>query len=221
MKLISLIVPSKKDFDNEVHNIIQSPSYYHLKNGYSDFFNKIKNGITQWIMKLLNKIFNNADIAAANSEKLSLLFIILGILVIVVIIIVIVVKVNKTFERKRKVKEILGEKINENTTPNSLRKKALSFSENGDIRKAIRYDFIALLLLMHDNNVIYLEETKTNDEIYKFLRKNKFYLLDNFKFIIDSFNLTWYGHKEYEEESYKYWSSNINLIWNEVTKHED
>lgn len=221
MNLISLIVPSKKDFDNEIYNIIQSPSYYHLKNGYSDFFNKIKNDITQWIIKLLNKIFNNADIAAANSEKLSLLFIILGILVIVVIIIVIVVKVNKTFERKRKVKEILGEKINENTTPNSLRKKAVSFLENGDIRKAIRYDFIALLLLMHDNNVIYLEETKTNDEIYKFLRKNKFYLLDNFKFIIDNFNLAWYGNKEYEEESYKYWSSNIILIWNEVTKHED
>ncbi|MFL0248443.1 hypothetical protein [Candidatus Clostridium stratigraminis] len=220
MKLISLVMPSKSEFEKGVYNIVQSPSYTHLRNGASDFINKIKEGLTKWLMKLLNKIFNNVDTASAYSGELSTIFIIFGILIIAAIILVIILKINKTSERKRKVKEILGEKINENTTPNSLREKALSYYENGDVRQALRYDFISLLLLMHNNKIIYLDETKTNEEIYSFLRKNNFNMLKNFKVLIDSFNLSWYGNKEIYEESYRVWNSNMNLIWNEVVKHE-
>lgn len=220
MKLLSLMVPSKNEFDNSVINIVKSPGYSHLKNGFNDFIGNIKSAISQWLMKLLKKLFNNMDSAAAVSDRLSTIFIIVGIIAIIAIIIIIIVKVNKTLERKRKVKEILGEKIDERTTPNSLRQKALSFSEVGDLRQAIRYDFIALLLLMHEHNVVYLDETKTNEEIYKYLRKNNFSILEGFKYLIDCFNSAWYGHKEFNKEDYKYWSSNINVIWNEVTKHE-
>lgn len=220
MKLISLVMPSKSEFEKGVYNIVQSPGYSHLRNGVSDFINKIKEGLTKWLTEFLNKIFNNVDKASVYSEELSTVFIIFGILIIAAIIIVIILKINKTSERKRKVKEILGEKINENTTPNSLREKALNYYENGDVRQALRYDFISLLLLMHNNKIIYLDETKTNEEIYSFLRKNNFNMLKNFKVLIDSFNLSWYGNKEIHEESYRVWNSNINLIWNEVVKHE-
>ncbi|MFL0269945.1 hypothetical protein [Candidatus Clostridium radicumherbarum] len=220
MKLISLVMPSKSEFEKGVYNIVQSPSYSHLRNGASDFINNVKEGLTKWLTEFLNKIFINVDKASVYSEELSTVFIIFGILIIAAIIIVIILKINKTSERKRKVKEILGEKINENTTPNSLREKALNYYENGDVRQALRYDFMSLLLLMHNNKIIYLDETKTNEEIYSFLRKNNFNMLKNFKVLIDSFNLSWYGNKEIQVESYRVWNSNINLIWNEVVKHE-
>lgn len=220
MKLISLVMPTKSEFDKGIFDLVQSPSYSHLRNGASDFINKIKEGLTKWLMELLSKIFNNLDTASIYSEELSTVFIIFGILIIVAIIIVIILKINKTSERKRKVKEILGEKINENTTPYGLREKAFNYYENGALRQALRYDFISLLLLMHNNKIIYLDETKTNEEIYSFLRKNNFNMLKNFKVLIDSFNLSWYGNREIHEESYRVWRSNINLIWNEVTKHE-
>lgn len=220
MKLISLVMPSKEAFDKSVYDIVQSPSYSHLRNGVSDFINKIKEGLTTWFTGFLNKIFNNIDRASVYGEELSTVFIIFGILIIAAIIIVIILNINKTSERRRKVKEILGEKISENTTPNSLREKALNYYENGDIRQALRYDFISLLLLMHNNKIIYLDETKTNEEIYGFLRKNNFNMLKSFKVLIDSFNLSWYGNKGIHEESYSEWRCNINLIWNEVAKHE-
>lgn len=220
MKLLSLTVPSKDEFDSSVFNIVQSPGYRHLKNGFKDFIGTIRSAVKEWLMKLLNKLLNNMDSAASVSDKLSTIFIIIGILAILAIILIIIVKVNKTLERKRKVNEILGEKIDERTTPSTLRKRALSFYEAGDLRQAIRFDFIALLLLMHEHNVVYLDETKTNEEIYNYLGKNSFSKLEGFKYLVDTFNSTWYGHKESDKEGYKYWSSNINALWNEVTKHE-
>lgn len=220
MKLLSLMVPSKKEFDNSVFNIVQGPGYSHLKNGITDFIGTIKNMISKWLTNILKKFFNNIDSVASVSDKLSIIFIIVGIMAILAIILIIIVKVNKTFERKRKVKEILGERIDEKTTPRTLRNKALRFYETGDLRQAIRYDFIALLLLMHEHNLIYLDETKTNEEIYKYLRKNGFTMLEVFNYLTHNFNSTWYGNKEFDNEGYKHWSTNLNLLWNEVSKGE-
>lgn len=220
MKLLSLIVPSKSEFDNSVSKIVQSPGYSNLKNGFEDFIGSIKNAISQWLMKLLKKLFNNIEDASKVSDKLSTIFIIIGILAIIAIITIIVVKVNKTLERERKIREILGERIDEKTTPNSLRQKSQDYIKAEDYRRAVRYDFIALLLLLHEYNVVYLDEAKTNEEIYKYLKKNNFSRLEGFRYLIESFNAAWYGHKEYDKEIYKKWSSYVEAIWNEVTKHE-
>lgn len=220
MRLLSLVIPSKSQFDDTVHNILNSTEYTHLKNPLKDFMDKAKESLKETLLNWFKKNFSNMDNAAVISDSLSTIFMIIGILVIATIMVVIIVKVNKTFERKRRVKEILGEKIDDRTTPSSLRQKASSFGKAGDLRQAIRYDFIALLLLMHEKNLVYLDETKTNEEIFKYLRKNSFDRVDIFKRISDIFNFTWYGHKIYDEDSYKSWSNSIALLWNEVIKYE-
>jgi hypothetical protein len=214
------VIPSKNQFDDTVHNVLKRTEYTHLKNPLKDFMDKAKESLKETLLKWFKKNFSNMDNAAAVSDKLSTIFMIIGILVIVTIIVVIIVKVNKTFERKRRVKEILGEKIDDRTTPSSLRQKASNFREAGDLRQAIRYDFIALLLLMHEKNLVYLDETKTNEEIFKYLRKNSFDRVDIFKRISDIFNSTWYGHRIADEDNYKAWSNSIALLWNEVIKYE-
>lgn len=220
MRLLSLVIPSKNQFDDTVHNVLKRTEYTHLKNPLKDFMDKAKESLKETLLNWFKKNFLNMDNAAAISDSLSTIFMIIGILVIVTIIVVIIIKVNKTFERKRRVKEILGESIDDRTTPSSLRKKASSFREAGDLRQAIRYDFIALLLLMHEKNLVYLDETKTNEEIYKYLRKNSFDRVDIFKRISDIFNSTWYGHRIADEDNYKAWSNSIALLWNEVIKYE-
>ena len=220
MKLLSLVIPSKNEFDDTVHNIFKSTEYTHLKNPLKDFINKTKETLKEMLVKWFKKNLSNMDDAAAVSDRLSTIFMIIGILTIVAIIVIIIVKVNKTFERKRRVKEILGERIDDRTTPNSLKQKALSFREAGDLRQAIRYDFIALLLLMHEKNLVYLDETKTNEEIIKYLRKSSFERVDIFQQISAIFNSNWYGYKLTDEEGYKAWSHSIGLLWNEVIKYE-
>jgi hypothetical protein len=220
VKLLSLIIPTKSEFENTVDTILKSTEYRHLKNPLRDFIDKAKSTIKNWFLKWIEKTFSNVKNPGEISDTLSTIFMIIGILVILAIIVVIVLKINKGFERKRRVKEILGEKIDARTTPQSLRQKAADFIQAGDLRQAVRYDFIALLLLMHEKNLVYLDETKTNEEIYKYLKKNEFSILDKFKNLIDNFNFTWYGHKELDMTSYGKWNDDIKQVWNEVLKHE-
>lgn len=220
MKLLSIMVPSRDDFNNTVTRIVQGPEYKHLKSGFTDFIDRIKSAVGDWIAKQLKKVFSDAASVGAISNKLSTVFIIIGLLVIIAIIIIIALKINKTMERKRRVKEILGEKIDEKTTPMSLRRKALRFREEGELRQAVRMDFIALLLLMHEKSLLYLDETKTNEEIYNYLKKNSFSNLHGIRYLMDNFNSTWYGNKSCSKELNDNWEDNLNLVWNEVVKYE-
>ena len=220
MKLFSVISPPKSEFDVTVHKILQGTQYAHLKNALSDFIASVKEGISQWIMKGLKKIFSNLQNAANVSDKLSTVFIIIGLLVILGIVIIIVIKTSKTFEKKTRLKEILGKKIYDKTTPYSLRAEGDNFAKGENFTQAIRYDFIALLFLMHEKTLLYLDETKTNEEIYNYLKKNDFVMIKEFYNLINSFNYFWYGHKFCSSEDYKHWKDSVNLIWDEVINYE-
>lgn len=211
---------TKDEFDQVIDKILNQSEYAHLKDSIRDFISKIKKAISDWFMKLLENKISSPQNAIKVSNNLSNIFIIIGILIICAIIIIIVVKINGTFENKLKIKEILGEKISEDTTPTTLRDKAFKFNKEGNYRKAVRYDFIAVLLLMHRKNVIYLDETKTNKEIYKYLVKNKFNVSEQFQYLSNHFNHYWYGHKECSKQIYDDWYKNLDIYWNEVMNNE-
>lgn len=221
MSLYSITLPSKTIFDEEVKSILKRPGYKHLSGGLPDFINGIKEKIKEWFLGFIEKTFSNLSNAPAISEGLSTAFMIIGLLFIVSIIIFIIVRVSKTFDKKARVKEILGETIHEGVTPNSLRVRGADFLKNGNFREAIRYDFIAVLLLMHEKNILYLDETKTGEEIYNFLKKNKFEMAPSFKRLVKIFNSSWYGHKQTEQDTYNEWDSVISLIWNGVISYEE
>ena len=221
MKVFCLISLSKPDFEDSIHKILRQPEYKGLKLGIQDYIQMLKDYVANGLMNILKKIFSNMGNMTAISGTLSTVFIIIGLLVIATIIILIVIKFSKTFEKKTRIKEILGEKIDDRTTPSSLRLKAETFASVEDYRQAIRFNFIALLLLMHEKTILYLDETKTNEEIYNHLKNNSFSKLIIFKCLINDFNANWYGHKVWNNGLYKVYKDNIGLIWNEVIYHEN
>ncbi|MDP4178564.1 MAG: hypothetical protein Q8900_09525 [Bacillota bacterium] len=212
--------PTKQQFDNIINEILSQPGYKHLKNPITEMIDKAKQYIFEQLIKLLIKLFSGFGVAPATASSLSTVFIIAGIIVVAVLIIIISIKIIKRKKKNRKVKEILGEKIDDKTTPSSLRGKAESFEREGELRKAVRYDFIAILLLMHENSLLYLDEAKTNEENYRFLREHKFILLSTFHFLINTFNSCWYGNKSCSPEMYEKWKRNIDDIWNGVISGE-
>lgn len=215
------MLPTKGEFDNVIKGILNSLEYKHLNNVLREFIDNIKDFLFQWFIKILQKI----DIKLANpteiSKKLSVWFMIIGILIIAAIIIIIIVKFNKVLGRNPKVKEILGERITKETTPENLREKAVFFKNEGDLRQSVRYDFIALLLLMHEKNLVYLESNKTNYEIYESIRKSGFTMLDELKSQIEIFNAAWYGNKNLTLEEYEKWLVSLNNLWNGVKNYEE
>lgn len=221
MRVFSIILPTNVEFENKVNSILNRTEYKHLKNGLADYIDRIREAISNWIVEMFKKAYFKLSPSSSVPEKLSTIFLIVGILLFMTILILVIVRVTKAFERKAKVREILGEKIDEKTTPNSLRSKGADSLRSGDIRGAIRYDFIALLLLMHEKSIIYLDETKTNKEIYNYLKKNNFSKLLEFQALINMFNASWYGHKNSAIEDYNSWDSNISIIWDEVINYEE
>lgn len=221
MNVLSIMIPSNKEFDSTINKILQGSEYKHLKNSLGDLIQRIKEEISKWIQKTFNKVISNISSIDTVSDNLANILTIIGLLMIFTIVVLIIVKASKTFEKKARIKEILGEKIYGKTTPSSLRHTAVSFEEKGDFRQAIRYDFIAILLLMHEKSIIYLDETKTNEEIYKYLKKNKFSMLSVFEYLTNQFNCSWYGNRICNKETYDKVLQSINLLWDEVLVYEE
>lgn len=215
-----IATPSKTQYDTVIKDILASPGYSHLRSGLTDMINRIKEKLSEWIFEILKKSFSNMSSALEISNGLSVIFMIIGILLIFGILILIIVKGSKTFDRRKRVKEILGEKIDSKTTPLSLRGKASDFEQKGDFRNAIRFDFIALLLLMHEKGLLYLDETKTNSEILNYLNRSNYDGIENFRWLVEIFNSSWYGHKAGNLELYRAWSHRINQLWDGVIENE-
>lgn len=221
MKHLTILVPPKPEFDNTVQGILRRAEYRHLSNKLQDFLDSVKRAVSDWLIELLRRIGSGTPKTPVISDRLSTVFVIIGLLVILAIIILIIVNVSKSFDKKTRVREILGERIDEKTTTAGLRGKAAAFYREGDLRQAIRYDFIALLLLMHEKSLLYLDESKTNQEIYQHLKKNGFSNLQAFEHLIDTYNTTWYGHRQCDRDRYDMWSSRLGLLWNEVIHVEN
>lgn len=215
-----MITPSKTDFNNAIDRILEGIEYRHLSNGFRDLIDRIKGSLGQWLSRGLNRIIGNEVPSQGISDGLSTLLLTLGILAILALIIVIIVKISGVFEKNNKIKEILGEKITKDTTPMGLRLKASKYMAEGDYRQAIRFDFIAILLLMHEKAIIYLEDSQTNLELYNTMKRNGFSGFSLFHKISDYFNYIWYGHKSFNEEDLTQWRREFEAMWNEVMKYE-
>ncbi|OGO80139.1 MAG: hypothetical protein A2Y21_06580 [Clostridiales bacterium GWC2_40_7] len=212
---------SKIEFDDKIAEIRSRPEYVHLRTGIRDFIEGLRERLKEWLMDLLERAFSNIPDAPAISGQASTIFLVAGILLIMAIIIFIAVKAGKTLERNKKIKEILGEKIDGRVTTASLKTKASEYGKDGQYRLAIRYGYIALLLLMHEKDILYLEDTKTNHEILQTLKKSSFPMLPAFQQLAGMFNASWYGYKAYSKETYESWNDSMNLIWNRVTVNEE
>lgn len=217
MRLLHLIDTSKKEFNTTVNKVLEDPQYSYLKVENSSFVEKLIKKISEAIGDLFEKRFSNFSVNKGAVNAIST-----GILILIAVFIVfIVIKLIRSFERNKRIKNILGEEIDENTTPFTLKEKAAEAVGIGDFRQAIRYDYIALLLLMHEKGLIYIEETMTNEEIYNYLRIRKFILLEDMRTCINLFNLVWYGHKKDNQEMYERWTRSYSKLWDEVKIYEE
>jgi hypothetical protein len=122
-------------------------------------------------------------------------------------------------DKNKKVRKLFGTVIGDLVTPDDMMNKSREYEKAGDLRNAVKFSFIGLLLLMQCSNVIYLDESKTNRELLNDLRKKNWYLSEPFTNIVNTFDACWYGHKELDEIQYKAWSHEIEDVWEGVV-HE-
>ena len=211
---------SQEEFDATVNEVAAGSEYkvLQLKKKLFDFLAEVEKDIFNW---LVNQSSNSDwDLPLGILDGAANILVFLGVVLIGVVVVYAVLFLLQQIKSTPQVKEILGEKITADTTPQSLKEQAAYYEAEGHLRKAIRYQFIALLYLMHQQSILYLDQSKTNQEISTYLKENNFSRLKVFQNLVAIFNAIWYGHQSCEEQSYSKWSDNFNLLWKEVQNNE-
>lgn len=211
-----MLLPSRARFNKTVHQVLQGREYLLLKNPATNFLDKMKAAFEDALLRFFRHIFSGIKISTSTGDWLATMFMTAGLLLMLGLIIGVIVRINKIFQRNPTVKEILGEKIDEKTTPESLRRSASTARQAGNIRQAVRYDFIAVLLLLHEQRYLYLDETHTNLELYEDLKKIGFPWLPAFSALKYTFDRCWYGSAELSSVEDDAWCISLNELWNGV-----
>lgn len=217
---MSIIPPTREQFDITIKEILGKLEYRHLNRDYTDLLERIRNSIENWLEKWLKNRSFQYDNFENISHSLSNGFIVATVILIVVVIIVIFLLLRKMVGKDTKVKKLYGEIIDEKTTAEILIDKSNNCKDNGDYRDAARYSFIALLVKLNEKNLLYLDETRTNNEMVQSLRKNRFKYIELFEKVVNLFNAVWYGHKPMNEDKFSSWESLMDVLWNEVMSIE-
>lgn len=217
---VEQLAASKEEFDQVIQEILAEKEYWYLNKEANQAVHSLADKLREWLEKLLSSRMDDAGEIATLSDTLSIVIIVILGIALIILIALIIKYVYESINERKKLDEILGEKITKETTPFTLLDKAKGFEAQGDYRMSIRFSYIGLLLLMHQEGLLYIEKSMTNAEIYECLKKENYISLERFQLIMEAFNYTWYGQNEYTIEAYEGYKVNITTLWNEVNINE-
>ncbi|MFW6386579.1 MAG: hypothetical protein ACOCZM_01270 [Bacillota bacterium] len=206
------MLPSEEEFNRVVELVEKNYDYSILR-------------LQKYLADIQDKIYNLVDSSGGESQVSFSggnegIYIFLGAILFIIIVGLVFAFITRNFRREGRVKEILGEKIEEDATSVSYREKARTFREEGRYRQAVRCEFISLLLFMEEKNIIYHNENRTNREILQTLRQKSFSGMRAFRELMVMFNYTWYGNRSCTMEMYEHWREEIEVVRGEVVNYE-
>ncbi|MCT4593459.1 MAG: hypothetical protein N4A57_04195 [Anaeromicrobium sp.] len=208
-----------EEFQKEISNILDRNEYAHLKRDYERAIEKIVEKIGKW----LGKFFQHSNVGERVmevSEPVSKVILALIIIAIIVIVVLVVLRLKKSKDMSFKEKSILGEVIKEGTSSDTFRNRAKEMEKIGEYKDSIRLEFIGLLLKLHENHILYLDESKTNYEFIEELKGKGIEYTPLFIRIVEIFNESHYGDTYVNVGYFKRWKENIHVLWSEVLKVE-
>ncbi|MCT4013095.1 DUF4129 domain-containing protein [Elizabethkingia anophelis] len=177
----------------------------------SDFdysVNKPKESLWQkfkkWLGELLNDWFQSNSLRGANDLFYVLLRIIaivlIGFVLYVIIRFVLSRNGNWVFSKKSKKLNPEDRTITENIHELDLPSLIKNYEEKKEYRSAIRYQFLYLLKLMTDKNMLEWDPEKTNRDYIRMLSGNA--LQSDFQKLSFVFENVWYGERTIGENEY-------------------
>ncbi|MCT3923766.1 DUF4129 domain-containing protein [Elizabethkingia anophelis] len=177
----------------------------------SDFdysVNKPKESLWQkfkkWLGELLNDWFQSNSLRGANDLFYVLLRIIaivlIGFVLYVIIRFVLSRNGNWVFSKKSKKLNPEDRTITENIHELDLPSLIKNYEEKKEYRSAIRYQFLYLLKLMTDKNMLEWDPEKTNRDYTRMLSGNA--LQSDFQKLSFVFENVWYGERTIGENEY-------------------
>ncbi|MCB9451045.1 MAG: DUF4129 domain-containing protein [Anaerolineaceae bacterium] len=133
-----------------------------------------------------------------------------GVLVIIVVFIY--------FARNLQVQPVSIEtaETNDPTTADDAQDLATGHAQSQDYRSAIRYLYLASLLILDERGIIHYDASLTNREHLRYL-KDKHQLYQLAQQVINAFEEVWYGYKPVDEAYYQHFRNRIDELNRMVT----
>ncbi|MCT4604538.1 MAG: hypothetical protein N4A64_00320 [Marinisporobacter sp.] len=204
----------KEIFEKNMNEIINSSKYEHLSEK-ENLFHKL----LEKLGELLEKVFGKGNSPSSISTNTTQNTFIIVVILLIGVLLFYLTRQNRSIDTRKKV--IYGETIDEETTYESLQKKAIQYEKEKNYKDAIRLYFISILVRMNEKSLCFLDDSKTNEEILKVLRDKEFSGGHLFKGIGDYFQYIWYGNKGVEEEGFIWYKNEMNHLFMEVKNYHE
>lgn len=104
--------------------------------------------------------------------------------------------------------------------PESLWKDALALAQQGQFRRAIRQQYLALLLELHRGGCVSYEPASTNREYLEQMRRHTMPFSASFDLLTQVFDPVWYGHHHCAGPEFEQCHQLSKTIIQQMTTHE-
>ena len=194
-------------FDEALYEVLGWRRYDRLMGRTIDVWGWILERL-EWFFNWIFDRLNFADDTEFNVTAIATIFGIVGILLVLIAAVIIV----RSLIKNRRVKdynlhEVFEELENRAYTVHEL----ISLSDSvKEVRFAVRYRYIAALLILDEKQVVKIEPSATNRLIESQIKTHAPDLVSVFAQIAHTFHLAWFGYKEIGTEDFERYTQAVS-----------
>ena len=167
----------------------------------------------EWLIQQIVTRLNFATDVTFNTSVIATVFGVVGIILAATAAAVIL---RSLFINRRSVSYNLHEVFHELENRSYSVHELISLSDSiGDERFAVRYRYIAALLILNEKQVIRIEPSATNKLIHEQIKNHAPQLEPLFEQVADVFHLSWFGFKKIGTDGFGLFATTIDMLKND------
>jgi hypothetical protein len=189
-------------FFDAMHEVLQQPRYDRLTGRRLDIRAMAEDALVRLIEWLAERFNFSLDIGPGiNTDIAAILFAAVGTAVLAVLAIVLIRRIRIT-KQPQMLTDVVEELVRRNLSPRDWVGLSGQYADNGQMREAVRYRYMAVLANLHMTKMADIKPSKTNAQIAAELKQTTPGLVTGFREVADTFHRAWFGHKTVESQDF-------------------
>ena len=210
-------------FYEAMHDVLERSEYDILTGRAIDYQQIIMEALGRAIISLLEGIqLSTPESPVYNLEAIIYIFIITAVLLLLGaltgVIYIILKRRGQKVTNEASISAIFDDIANKRFTLSDLLRLTREYAEKNQLRDAIRYHYIAVLVVLDDKRIIRVDKSKTNAQLTQELTLAAPALSDSFISVVDVFQQSWFGKRQVDEAKYRDFTAEAEEIFRENEK---
>lgn len=198
--------------------VLERPEYDILTGRTVDYQQIIMEAIGRAVISLFERInIRLPDSPEYNPEALTYVFIVVAIFMLLSAsmgVTYILIKRRGRKARQDAYSAAIFDDIASNRfSLSDLLRLSKEHADKSQLREAVRYNYIAVLVALNDKQTIKVDKSKTNAQLIRDMSQAAPALLDQFTQVVDIFQQTWFGKKNIDADRYRLFSAEAEAIF--------